>query len=97
MLESGFQSDLIADLEDIFPNCIVLKNDPNYLQGFPDLTVLLPTGLYFVLECKRSKDAPLRPNQNYYVNMINGFCYGAIIYPENKGEILNELQRAFKY
>ena len=38
--ESKFQSELIKELYELFPGCIVLKNDANYIQGFPDLTIL---------------------------------------------------------
>ena len=40
MLESKFQAGLIKELKERFPGCMVLKNDPNYIQGIPDLTVL---------------------------------------------------------
>ena len=39
MLESRFQAKLIKELKDRFPECVVLKNDPNYIKGFPDLSV----------------------------------------------------------
>ena len=39
MLESKFQSQLIRKIKNEFPGCMVLKNDPTYLQGVPDLTV----------------------------------------------------------
>ena len=93
--ESSFQSDLISDLKTIFPGCIVLKNDPNYIQGFPDLTILW--GPYWAtLECKRSENASRRPNQEYYVTVCDEMSYSRFIYPENKEEILDELQQAFR-
>ena len=39
MLESKFQKELIDDIKTMFPGSIILKNDPNYIQGIPDLTV----------------------------------------------------------
>jgi hypothetical protein len=95
MLESKFQSELIKDLESIFRGCIVLKNDPNYLQGFPDLTILFKDK-WAVLECKRSKHDSHQPNQDYYVDTLNGMSFSAFIYPENKEEVLHGLQQAFK-
>ena len=38
--ENKFQAELIKDLKNRFPGSIVLKNDPDYIQGIPDLLVL---------------------------------------------------------
>ena len=92
--ESKFQSDLIKELELIFPGCIIFKNDATYIQGIPDLTILYKDK-WALLECKKAIDAPHRPNQDYYVNMLNNMSFSAFIYPENKEEVLNEIQRAF--
>lgn len=95
--EAKFQSNLIEELEEMFPGCIVLKNDANYLQGFPDLTILYGPR-WAVLEPKVSKDASHRPNQGYYVQYANSVgAFGAFIYPENKEEVLSELQRALRH
>ena len=95
MLENKFQSNLIKELKQMFPGCIVLKNDPNYIQGFPDLTVFYKDK-YAVLECKNKSSANKQPNQEYYVNKINGMSFGRFICPENKEEVLNELYQAFE-
>jgi hypothetical protein len=94
MLESKFQAELIKELEMIFPGCIVLKNDPNYLQGFPDLTIFYKNN-WAVLECKRSAFDIHQPNQDYYVGMCNQMSFSRFIWPENKKEVLDELQQAF--
>lgn len=94
MLESSFQEEIIDALYDIFDSCIVLKNDTGYIQGFPDLLVLYKNN-WAVLECKISKDAPYRPNQEYYIDKCNKMSFGSMICPENKKEVLYELQRAF--
>lgn len=73
----------------------MLKNDPNYIQGMPDLTVLYKSS-WATLEGKRSGTAPQRPNQDYYVTLMNEMSYSAFIYPENKEEVLDELQRALR-
>lgn len=90
-LESKFQSQLIKELKSLFPGCIVLKNDPNYIQGIPDLTIFYKNR-WATLEVKRSENARHQPNQDYYVDMMNKMSYSNFIYPENKEEILNELQ-----
>ncbi len=92
--ESDFQSALIKRIKKEFPGSMVIKNDPNYIQGFPDLTVLYKDK-WAVLECKRSKSAKKQPNQEYYVSVLNGMSYSAFVQPENKEEILNGLHKAF--
>lgn len=94
VLESKFQSDLIKTLKRMFPNCIVMKNDCNYIQGIPDLTVLY-NDKWAVLECKKKSDAKRRPNQDYYIGILDKMSFARFIYPENKEEVLNELQQAF--
>lgn len=93
--ESAFQAQLIKELEDLYPGCVILKNDSSYIQGFPDLTVFY-NDRWAVLECKRSKDEPHRPNQDYYVDKLNKMSYSSFIFPENKEKVLNELEQAFK-
>ena len=95
MLESEFQRELIKELENIFPGCFVMKNDANTIQGFPDL-IILYKDKWATLECKRSKKSTHRPNQDYYVELLNGMSYSRFIFPENKEEVLDELQRAFE-
>ena len=93
-LESSFQANLIRELKRIFPGCVVVKNDPNYIQGFPDLTVFYKDK-WAVLECKKEANAKKQPNQEYYVGMLNEMSFSSFIYPENKEEVLYELQQAF--
>ncbi len=95
MLERNFQANLIKDIKERFPGCIVLKNDPNYIQGFPDLTVFYEDH-WALLETKRSKGASHRPNQDYYIDRGNEMSFARFISPENKEEVLNELQQAFQ-
>ena len=42
MRENRYQRNVILRLRREFPRCVILKNDPDYLQGMLDLTVLLP-------------------------------------------------------
>ena len=95
MLENKFQAGLIRELKDRFPGCIVLKNDPNYIQGFPDLTVLYEDR-WALLESKRANNASHRPNQDYYIERGNEMSFARFICPENKEEVLNELQQTFQ-
>lgn len=95
MLERGFQANLISELKQIFPGCMVLKNDPNNIQGIPDLLILYGKK-WASLECKKNIGAKKRPNQKYYVGKMDKMSFSRFIYPENKEEVLHELQQAFK-
>ncbi len=91
--ESLFQANLIKKIKSLFPESIVLKNDPNYKQGVPDILVLYNKN-WAALECKRSENSKHQPNQDYYVSKMNEMSYSAFVYPENEKEILDELQQA---
>ena len=95
MLESNFQSKLIKELKERFPDCMVLKNDPNYISGIPDLLVLYKNK-WAMLEVKRSSGTSTRPLQKYYVDKTNSMSFARFINPENKEDVLNELERTFK-
>lgn len=92
-LESGFQDRLINKLKDLFPGCMVFKMDQ--IQGIPDLLVLYKNK-WASLECKRSAGAKRQPNQEYYVGKMNEMSFSRFVSPENKEEVLNELQQIFE-
>ena len=94
-LERDFQAKLIRELRTLFPDCFVLKLDANYIQGIPDLLILC-RNKWAVLECKRGGSASIRPNQRYYVERMNEMSFARFIYPENKEEVLHDLQQAFR-
>ena len=93
--ENEYQYALIKKLEAMFPkpSTMILKNDANYIQGIPDITIL-HNDRWAVLECKRDAQASHRPNQDFYVGKLNGMSYAACIYPENEEELLREVQQA---
>lgn len=96
--ENEFQGKLIKEIKERFPGSMVLKNDPNYIQGIPDLLVLYE-GNWAALECKKSKkdmEVNCQPNQPYYISTMNQMSFASFIYPENKEEVLDELERSFK-
>ena len=78
----------------MFPGCIVMKNDSSYIQGIPDLLVLY-RDRWASLECKKSARAARRPNQEYYVDVMDDMSFSRFIYPENKDEVLDELHCHF--
>lgn len=96
MLESAFQSALIKNIKKRLPGCIVLKNDPRYKQGIPDL-LFLYEDRWAALECKQSKNAKHQPNQDYWVDKMNNMSFARFIYPENKEDVLNEMEQSLKF
>ena len=86
MKESVFQRGLIRELKERFPECVVLKNDANYIQGIPDLLVLY----------KKTVSSNRRPNQEYYIDKMNDMSFARFICKENKKEVLDELQHAWE-
>lgn len=93
--ENDYQSKLIPRIKARFPGCEVLKNDSQYIQGIPDLTVLTEDG-WALLEVKRSADEPKQPNQEHYVNRFNEMGFSAFIHPLNEEEVLDAFQRSLE-
>jgi hypothetical protein len=94
MTENAYQARLIRKLKSRFPGCEVLKNDPQYVQGILDLTLLWGP-CWAMLEVKASATAAERPNQAYYVERMDNMSFAAFIFPENEEEVLTALQEAF--
>lgn len=95
MRESMYQAQLIKKLRRLLPGCVILKNDPDYLQGILDLTILYGPR-WAMLEVKMNADSPEQPNQAYYVESLNKMSFAAFIHPDNEAEILSALQHAFR-
>lgn len=91
MLERDFQAAVIRRLYDEFDGCLVLKNDPNYKQGIPDLVIFYESK-YAFLEVKASAKSRVRPNQEYYVSRLDGMSFARFISPENEESIFSELR-----
>lgn len=92
-LESGFQDRLKKRLEQMFPGCMVFKMEQR--QGIPDL-LILHGKRWASLECKQSSWAKKQPNQEYYVGKMDRMSFSRFISPENKEEVLRELQQALE-
>ena len=93
--EGEYKTKLIKRIKGLFPGCFVLKNDANYIQGFPDLTVLYEDK-WALLEAKRESEASHRPNQDFYISKADQMSFARFICHENKEEVLCELQQAFR-
>ena len=91
--EGKFQDKLRDEIKEMFPGCFVTKMDSK--QGIPDILVLYGKH-WTLLECKRSEKAVHQPNQDYYVDKFNEMSFSRFVYPENKEEVLHELQQSFQ-
>lgn len=94
--ENTYKTDLAKRVKDMFPGAMVLHLDPNEIQGIPDLLVLYGDK-WAVLEGKISPTASHRPNQDYYVDVMDEMSFAAFIYPENEEEVLRDLHYHFTH
>ena len=94
MKENRFQAELVREIKERFPGSVVLKNDPDYLQGVPDILVL-NGNKWAALECKKDASAPKRPNQEYYVKKMDEMSFSRFIFPENKEEVMERMKEYF--
>lgn len=95
MLENKFKTKLIKEIKTRFPGSFVFHLDPTELQGAPDLLILYKNK-WAALEGKKSRNASVRPNQEYYVDRLNKMSYAKIIFPENAKEVLDDMERSFE-
>lgn len=95
MLENKFKTKLIKEIKELLPGCLVLHTDPTQIQGLPDL-IILYQNKWAALEGKKTLTSNHQPNQRYYVDLLNKMSFASFICPENKKEVLHDLQRAFK-
>lgn len=91
-LESGFQDKLKQEIKERLPGSMIFKMEQQ--QGIPDLLILYQDR-WASLECKKSASAKKQPNQEYYVDLMNEMSFSRFIYPENKEEVLREMEQAF--
>ena len=91
--ENKFKQDLKAEILARLPGSIVLHLYPQDIQGVPDMLVLY-NDRWAALEGKKSAKASHRPNQDYYVQQMNDMSFAAFIFPENKEEVLHDMERS---
>jgi hypothetical protein len=91
---NGFKAEFIATLRKRYPASIILMNDANYLQGIPDVLMLVHD-TWAAFEIKARRTAKRQPNQEAYVNLMDGMSFASFVYPENAQDVLDALQRAF--
>jgi hypothetical protein len=95
MTEAQYQAKLTQKLKRRFPGCLIMRGDASRDQGVLDLFILYDKR-WAALEVKASESSPTRPNQDYFVNWLNGRSFAAYIYPENEKEVLDALEQALK-
>lgn len=97
VLERAFQAELTAELRERFEGCYVLKGNSARQQGIPDWLILYDNK-WAALEVKRKRPtsrSDFQPNQEYFINEMDKMSFAAFIYPENKDDILRELDIFF--
>lgn len=94
-LESAFERRLVRELQDRYPGAVVLKNNPNYIQGFPD-RLLLVEDFWAAFDAKRERGSNRQPNQAYYIDKLDRMSFGMFVYPENEVEFLTRLDQAIE-
>ena len=94
MLENKFKTKLKKEIQEMLPGCMIMHLDPTEIQGIPDLIILFEDR-WAVLEGKKNAKASHRPNQDYYVDLMDRMSFAAFIYPENKDEVLDDLYQYF--
>jgi hypothetical protein len=93
--EGRFKDELVADLQRLFPGCHILWNNAGLQTGIPDMLILWQNK-WAMLEPKRSATAAHQPNQDWFIDRFNDMSFAAFVFPENKEEVLDDLQRAFR-
>lgn len=91
VLERKFQAILKTRIQELLPGSIILKNDPTFLQGIPDLLVLYEDK-WCALEVKADAGAPYRPNQSYYISRMNTMSFCMVAHPGNIEGVLRDLE-----
>ena len=93
--ENKYQAGLIKKIRNKYPDAIVLKVDSSYIQGIPDLLILL-NGQWAALEVKKDPRAPYQPNQEYWIDTMNRMSFASDINPIKEEMVLYELERFFE-
>ena len=78
--EADFQREVIRWLKS--KHCVVLKYQQNATTraGVADV-FFCKEGFYGFIECKKAKNSPLRPGQQAFIDKLNEWSYGKIVWP----------------
>lgn len=85
VLERDFQKNVIKWLRS--KGCVVLKYQQNAttVAGVSDI-FFCKEGFYGFIECKKSKNSSLRPGQQAFIDKMDEWSYGKIIWPGDRWE-----------
>ena len=92
--ETRYQEQLIKKIKKRFPGAQVIKTDPTYIWSWPDLMVVWGKN-WGALETKRDPNSEKRPNQDYYVDLLDKQSFSSFIDPECEEEVLDAMERSF--
>lgn len=93
--ESEIQASIKKEIENRLPGSIVMKTDPTYIQGIPDLLVLYKSK-WASLEVKKDPKSNHQPNQDYYIDILGKMSFASFIDPTNREEVLNAMEQSLK-
>jgi len=91
--EGEFKRKLILEIKAKYPGAVVLKNNANQIQGFPDHLILFGDR-WAAFDAKADRTSPHRPNQPYWIHKLDTMSFAMFVYPQNRKEFLDELQEA---
>jgi hypothetical protein len=94
MSESKFKREFKEDIGKRLPEVEIFEPNATTKRSSPDMIMLGEAG-WAALEFKRSKNADHQPNQDYRVFQLNEKGYATFVYPENKEEVLHDLEELF--
>lgn len=92
---NGFKTRFIKRIKRECPFAVVLLTDPGYLQGVPDILVLVED-YWFCFEVKAAKGSRRQPNQTWWVDKLDDMSFARFVYPENEEEVILGFQRALE-
>lgn len=93
--EGKFKDTLNRELMQRFPGCYILKQDPHFLQGVPDILVIWKDR-WAMLEAKKASNASRQANQDWYINVFNKMSFASFIDPGNMEEVLDAMESALQ-
>lgn len=96
MNERQYETKLKIKLGNMFPGCLIMKNDASVRQGIPDMLILY-RNTWAMLEVKMEDDSPRQANQEHYIERFSNMSFASFINPGNEEEVLHALQSAFEH
>ena len=93
--ETKFKKMFKKKLKRLYPECIIVEADPTYFWSVPDVYFFLGS-FWAALEFKRTEGSSRRPNQEYWVEVLDKMSFARFVYPGVEEEVLSELEAAIQ-